>query len=216
MALPKVIVFASGTKDGGGTAFENLALWSQEHRDSFDIVGVVSHHETGGIRMRADRLSVPFFYFPAPWSAERYQKLLEQSGAEWIALCGWLKLIKGLPPQKTFNMHPALLSQFNGRFGGSGMYWDHVHNAIHQAFQNGEIKQTGPSMHFVTDEYDRGPVFFEYPMEIPSGASFNEVKQMTIDAEHEWHPKITNLVVHGEIRWDGSDPTSLVVPPDFT
>jgi hypothetical protein len=29
-------------------------------------------------------------------------------------------------------------------------------------------------------------------------------------AEHEWQPKITSMLVHGKIRWDGKDPASLI------
>jgi folate-dependent phosphoribosylglycinamide formyltransferase PurN len=67
-------------------------------------------------------------------------------------------------------------------------------------------------MHFVTDKYDRGPVFFRYPVlirpdEMPEslGARVNKI-------EHTWQSFITNLVLNGEISWDGVDPKSLTVP----
>ena len=70
-------------------------------------------------------------------------------------------------------------------------------------------------MDFVRDEYDRGPVFFEYRVPLTKGMSADDIAKAVNKAEHEWQPKITNLVVHGEIRWDGKDPESLVVPADL-
>ena len=39
-----------------------------------------------------------------------------------------------------------------------------------------------------------------------------EIAAAVNKAEHEWQPRITNMIVHGEICWDGKDPRSLVVP----
>ncbi len=203
---PKIIVFASGTAEGGGSGFENLV-----HSKDLDaeIVAVVSNHEHGGVRERADRLGVPFVFFS---SDSDYKKIVADSGPEWVVLSGWFKLVKGLDPAKTFNIHPALMSQLGGRFGGHGMYGHHIHDAVKAAFDAGEITESGFTMHFVTDEMDRGPAFFEYPVPLHRGMSAEEIQKAVNVVEHQWQPKITNMVVHGEIRWDGNDPRSLVVP----
>ena len=70
-------------------------------------------------------------------------------------------------------------------------------------------------MHFVTDEMDRGPVFFEHRLPLKKGMSAEEIEKAVRQAEHEWQPQITNMVVHGEISWDGKDPASLKVPPTY-
>ena len=67
-------------------------------------------------------------------------------------------------------------------------------------------------MHFVTEEHDRGPAFFEKRVPLKQGMTVEEIAKKVNAAEHEWQPKITNMVVHGEIRWDGKNPDSLVVP----
>ena len=221
MNKPKLIVFASGTKDGGGSGFENLA--TSKDLDA-EIVAVVSNHEHGGVRERAERLGIPFIYFPGPYDAEQYQKIVAKAfGAEpaplegeaslmgWVALSGWLRHVSGLDPARTFNIHPALLSFQNGRFGGKGMYGHHIHEAVKQALDAGEISESGFTMHFVTEEHDRGPAFFEYRVPLQKGMSAEEIAKAVNSAEHEWQPKITNLVVRGKIKWDGKDPKSLVV-----
>ncbi len=212
MDRPKIIVFASGTKEGGGSGFENLIAATKTGVLDADIVAVVSNHEHGGVRERADRLGVPFFFFA---SESDYRTAVEDAGAEWVALSGWFKHVSGLDPAKTINIHPALLSQLGGRFGGKGMYGRHIHDAVAAAFEKGEITESGFTMHFVTKEMDRGPAFFEYRVPLSAGMTANEIAKVVNVAEHEWQPKITNLVVHGKIRWDGRDPKSLVVLADI-
>jgi len=215
--MPKILVFASGTAMGGGSGFENLLRHSRDSQGDLkaEIVGVVSNHEHGGVRLRAEALKVPFFYFPGPWDAEGYQRIAKETGAEWFTLSGWLKKISGLDPARTFNIHPALLSALGGRFGGAHMYGHRVHEAVKAALDVGEISESGPSMHFVTDEYDRGPVFFELPIPLRAGMSPEEIQEKVYGIERAWQSKITNLVVHGGISWDGKDPKSLKVPEGY-
>lgn len=212
MSKPKLIVFASGSKDGGGSGFENLVTSKDLNAD---IVAVVSNHEHGGVRERADRLGIPFIHFPKPWGAEDYQRIVEDSGAEWVSLSGWLKLVKGLDSSKTFNIHPASLSLLNGRFGGDGMYGHHVHEAVKKALDAEEIAESGVTMHFVTDEYDRGPAFFEVRVPLSKEMTTEEIGKVVNEVEHKFQPKITNMVIHDEIRWDGKDPKTLSVPEDY-
>ena len=209
MNRPKLLVFASGTKDGGGSGFENLVI--SKDLDA-DIVAVVSNHERGGVHERAMRLGIPFVYFPGPYDAAHYQGVVQNTAAEWVALSGWWRIVHGLDPARTFNIHPALLSQLGGRFGGKGMYGPNIHAAVKAALDAGEITESGFTMHFVTEETDRGPAFFEHRITLQKGMTEEEIGKAINKAEHEWQPKITNLVVHGQIHWDGKDPKTLVVP----
>src|SRR3989344_5500375 len=109
---PKLLVFASGKKNDGGSGFENLVKATKTGVLDVDIVGVVSNHEYGGVRERAERLGAPFIYFPGPYDAEHYSNILQNigipAGELWAALSGWLRKVEGLDPRKTFNIHPAL------------------------------------------------------------------------------------------------------------
>src|SRR5882724_6426439 len=160
MAREKLIVFASGTAEGGGSGFQALVENARAGILRADIVAVVSNHAQGGVKKRADTLGIPFVLFEGPWTAEAYQKIVREHGADWVCLSGWLKKTAGLDPRRTVNIHPGPLPEF----GGPGLYGHHVHEAVMAAFQAGKITHSGVSMHFVTDEYDRGPVFFRYPL----------------------------------------------------
>lgn len=72
-----------------------------------------------------------------------------------IIQAGWLCLWK-IPPQfdnKVMNIHPALLPAF----GGQGMWGHHVHEAVLKA----GCKVSGCTVHFVTNEYDKGPIIIQ-------------------------------------------------------
>ena len=209
---PKLLVFASGKKDGGGSGFENLVKQSQENTQvNFEVVAVVSNHEYGGVRQSADNLGIKFIHFTGPFEVGEYQKLVRESGAEWVALSGWLKLALGLNPQKTINIHPAPLPQF----GGKGMYGHYVHEAVMESYKKGEITHSAVTMHFVTEIYDEGPVFFRFPVEINERDSEKTLAKKVNEAEHKWQPVITSMIVNGEISWDGKDPKSLKVPEGY-
>ncbi|MEY4747049.1 MAG: hypothetical protein RLZZ416_98 [Candidatus Parcubacteria bacterium] len=213
MEKPKIIVFASGTKDGGGSGFENLVDATKTGVLDADILAVVSNHEHGGVRERAKRLGVSFIYFPGPYEADDYRRIMQRTGAEWAVLSGWLRLVKGLNPAKTVNIHPSLFSQ--RKFHGPGMYGKKVHDAVAAALERGEINEIGCTIHFVTSEMDEGPAIFEYRVPVKANMSGAEVESAVRAIERKWEPIIVNQVVHGEIRWDGKDRKSLVVPPNF-
>jgi phosphoribosylglycinamide formyltransferase-1 len=175
------------------------------------IVAVVSNHAEGGVFHVAQQYQVPFMHFTGPFNAEEYQKIIEVHGAEWVALSGWLKLAAGLDPQRTINIHPGPLP----RFGGKGMYGKHVHAAVVEAFKAGEVTTSHVTMHFVTPQYDEGPVIFRYPILVEEGDDGPALGERVNKVEHGWQSYITNLVVNGLISWDGKDPKSLKVPEGY-
>lgn len=208
---PKLIIFASGTKTGGGSGFENLVQATKTGILDADIVAVISNHANGGVKEKADRLGIKFVHFPKPWTAENYQKIVKDNGVEWIALSGWLKLVKGLDPAKTINIHPGPLPEY----GGSGMYGHYVHEKVFADFKAGKIKNSAVTMHFVTEEYDEGPIFFQLPVPILANDTPETLAKRVNEKEHEYQPKLTNLVVHEKIKWDGKNKNSLIVPEGY-
>lgn len=217
MKKPKLIIFASGSKTGGGSGFENLVLATRSNPQILvaDIVAVVSNHEHGGVHKHADRLGVTFEYFPLPRDAEDYQRIIEKytdgDDIPFVVLSGWLKLAKGLNPKRTFNIHPGPLP----KFGGDGMYGHFVHEAVMESFGEGQTSYSAVSMHFVTEKYDEGPLFFNFPVPIHDTDTPEILASRVNSAEHAWQPYITNLVVTGQISWDGKDPSTLTLPENY-
>jgi phosphoribosylglycinamide formyltransferase-1 len=69
--------------------------------------------------------------------------------------------------------------------------------------------KAGVSMHFVTEKYDEGPLFFALPLEILPTDDAETLAKRVNEAEHKWQPIVTNAVLQGQISWDGVNPHSL-------
>src|SRR3989344_5234179 len=111
----KLLVLASGTATGGGSGFKQLVLSARTGVLWADIV-VASNHERGGVWQKAcelgmEDLCIPF---PGPWTAEAYQEIVRKAGAGFVACSGWLKLVEGLDPATTINIHPGPLPEIGG------------------------------------------------------------------------------------------------------
>jgi phosphoribosylglycinamide formyltransferase-1 len=116
-------------------------------------------------------------------------------------LSGWLKLIAGLDPAQTINIHPGPLP----RFGGPKLYGHYVHEAVMAAYQRGEITHSAVTMHFVDAVYDRGPILCALPVPIEPGDTPETLAAKVNRAEQEWQPRVLNYVVHGQVRLVGQE-----------
>ena len=81
---PKILVWASGTAEGGGSGFEKLFLASRGGPLDAEIAAVVSNYAEGGVCERARKLSIPFIHFPKPWTGEGYQCLARETRADFL------------------------------------------------------------------------------------------------------------------------------------
>jgi folate-dependent phosphoribosylglycinamide formyltransferase PurN len=65
---PYVLVFASGTKTGGGTGFETLVRAARTTPPILDawISGVITNHADGGVWQKAQALGIPAAYWAGP------------------------------------------------------------------------------------------------------------------------------------------------------
>ncbi|MFA6416920.1 MAG: formyltransferase family protein [Patescibacteria group bacterium] len=217
MKTPKILPFASGTKDGGGSGFENLYHAIESGILRAEMVGVASNHLHGGVRERADRLKIPFYFMGSDPTADDYQRIAEDSQADFFPLSGLLKKVKGLDlntvfnSKTVFNIHPGLLPTF----GGFGMHGHHVHEAVFEAYQKKLLTCSGLTMHFVDEEFDHGPTFLELKIFLSGIQNPEQLGSLVNSYEHRYQPYITDLVVNGQISWDGQNPDSLIVPADY-
>jgi phosphoribosylglycinamide formyltransferase-1 len=137
-----------------------------------------------------------------------YQSFVKFFAADYVMLSGWLKLVQGLDPRKTVNIHPGPLPEF----GGPGMYGHFVHEAVMKAYCEGKIKQSAVTMHFVIDRgtdkkaYDKGPIIFQYPVLIRSDDTPETLAKRVNEKERAWQAYILDLVVHHRIWLEGDGP----------
>jgi phosphoribosylglycinamide formyltransferase-1 len=200
---PSILVFASGTKTGGGSGFEVMVEATRAAPPILDawICGVVTNHFAGGVWQKAAALGVPAAYWAGPYLAGGYRNLVKYFKADYVMLSGWLKLVAGLDPARTINIHPGPLP----RFGGPNLYGHYVHEAVLAAYRRGEITHSAVTMHFVDAKYDRGPVFFAHPVPLEPGDTPETLAARVNDAEHEWQARVLNYVVHRQVRLAGQE-----------
>jgi phosphoribosylglycinamide formyltransferase-1 len=201
MRKKRILVLASGDEQGGGSGFQEMVEFTRTDPPVLDaeIVGVVSNHKSGGVRKKADALDVPFRFWTGPFNAKGYQKHVKNFKADFVMCSGWLKMVRGLDPGKTINIHPGPLP----RFGGMGMYGRHVHSAVVAAYVLGQISQSAVTMHFVDEHYDRGPVFFRIPVMIRPDDNYETLAKRVNEKERAWQSYVLNQVVQGNIFLEG-------------
>ncbi len=167
-ARAKIAVFVSG----GGRSLENLAEEIAAGRLDAKIAMVVSNTANALALARAARLGIPSVVIDpdrkldsAAFSRDAFVAA-ESFGAELVVLAGFLRLL--VVPEawlgRVINIHPALLPAF----GGKGMYGHRVHEAV---IASG-ARETGCTVHYVTNEYDAGPILLQrkVPVEINDDA----------------------------------------------
>lgn len=113
-------------------------------------------------------------------------------------LSGWLKPFFGFPPANTINIHPGPLPYTAGKYGHS------VHEAIIEAYKTGILTQSAVTMHFVTEEYDKGPIIVEYPVFIKPEDTVEDIAKRVNEVERVIQSYYLNLIIHGKI-WLGQN-----------
>jgi phosphoribosylglycinamide formyltransferase 1 len=119
------------------------------------------------------------------------------AGVDYVVMAGFLKLAP-VPDDfigRVVNIHPALLPSF----GGAGMYG----NRVHQAVLDYGAKVTGCTVHFVDNEYDRGPVIWQQPVPVFDDDSADSLAARVFLAEKEAYPHVLKLLAAGKIRLQG-------------
>ena len=124
--------------------------------------------------------------------------LLEEHAIEIVALAGYLKLVPSAVVRhfrgRMLNVHPALLPAF----GGPKMYGRRVHEAV---LASG-ARLSGPTVHFVDDEYDRGPIVAQWPVPVFDEDSPEELAARVLRVEHALYPRVVEALASDAIALD--------------
>lgn len=98
----------------------------------------------------------------------------------WIVLAGFLKKIPDklieAYPDRIINIHPALLP----KYGGKGMYGDHVHQAVLDANE----KESGITIHLVNEEYDKGEILAQVKVDVDENETLDSLRSKIQQIEH--------------------------------
>ncbi len=200
--IPAVAVFASG----GGTNLQSLL-------DAFGVDGspdpscrialVVSDRPEIGALDRAGKAAVPTAVV-RPKEFENSETfgaalldVLAEHGIDIVALAGYLKLVPENVVQAfrgtIINIHPGPLPTF----GGTGMWGHHVHEAV---LESGVVI-SGPTIHFVDERYDTGPILAQWPVPVLDDDTPDSLAARVLKYEHRLYPAALRALARGEVEW---------------
>ena len=168
---------------GGGTNLQTL-LDALQNSPVARVVRVISSRPGAGALERARRAGVATTVLVNP--ADPNELLVALRDAQLVVLAGYLKLV---PPVvvaqfrgRMINIHPALLPDF----GGPGMYGRRVHEAV---LASG-AKESGATVHFVDEEFDRGAIIAQERVPVQHGDTAETLAARVLEAEHRLLPKV--------------------------
>ena len=192
----KIAVLASGSGS-------NLQAIIDEIKSGFlpvELALVLSDKPQAYALQRAKAAGVPTkVLLPADFaSREDYDaelvRLLKASGAEAVALAGYMRLVTPVFlqafPHRVLNIHPALLPSFPGLHGQR------------QAFEYG-VKVAGCTVHFVDEGMDSGPIILQAPVPVLEDDDADSLAARIIEQEHIIYPLALRLLAEGKLHIEG-------------
>jgi formyltetrahydrofolate-dependent phosphoribosylglycinamide formyltransferase len=168
---------------GGGTNLQAL-LDALHDSPIARVARVISNRPDAGALARARRAAVPTTILRDP--SDPAELLAALGDAQLVVLAGYLKLVPASVVSRfrgrMINIHPALLPDF----GGPGMYGQHVHEAV---LASG-AKESGVTVHFVDEVFDRGEIIAQERVRIEPGDTPDSLAARILEAEHRLLPKV--------------------------
>ena len=151
------------------------------------VVSVISNKGDAYGLVRARNAGVEAIHFTKRESESRTEydtRLAEYVSTclpDYVILAGWMRILSSSFlssfPNQIMNLHPALPGMFPGT---------HAIERAFEAFQRGEIVQTGVMVHLVPDEGgDNGPVLATEMVPIEKGDTLEALEARIHQVEHE-------------------------------
>jgi len=181
--MKNIAILASGE----GTNAENLFKYFADDK-RVKIKLVITNNENAGIVEKAERYKKNVQLISKTALNEYTNQIIEFLNTEkidLIVLAGFLlkipeAFIKAFP-NKIINLHPSLLP----KYGGKGMYGINVHKAVIQHKET----ESGITIHFVNEEYDKGEIILQEKCEVSKDDTPENLALKIRKLELEFLPK---------------------------
>ncbi|MCX7622245.1 MAG: phosphoribosylglycinamide formyltransferase [Thermomicrobium sp.] len=187
---------------GGGRTLANFLRVQEEGQLPGGIELVVSNREGIPGNEIARRAGVPLVVVPSRGLsdeafAERVYAALDAYRIDLVLLAGFLRRLPVRPDYRwrIMNIHPSLLPLFGGR----GMYGERVHRAV---LASG-MKVSGCTVHFVTDELDRGPIILQACVPVEEDDTPETLAARVFAEECRLYPEAVRLYAAGRLVVEG-------------
>jgi phosphoribosylglycinamide formyltransferase-1 len=184
---------------GGGTTLMNILEYIKDGRLNAQVPVVISSRSTvaGVERARNAGLNVKIIRKKDFPNIDKFSKQIEKeltaAKVDLVIQGGWLCLWK-IPKKyenRVMNIHPALLPSF----GGKGMWGHHVHEAV----LNAGCKVSGCTVHFCTNEYDKGPIIVQRTCPVKEGDNPDTLAARVFEQECIAYPQAIRLFASGKL-----------------
>lgn len=187
--MKNVAIFASGE----GTNAENLFKYFNNDK-RVKIKLVITNNADAGVVERAERYKKNVQIIGKAALEEYTSQIIEflkTENIDIIVLAGFLlkipeQLVKAFPNQ-IINIHPALLP----KHGGKGMYGIRVHQAV---IENKE-KESGITVHYVNEEYDKGEIILQAKCIVENTDTPESLASKVRKLEFEYLPKALEKII---------------------
>ena len=187
--MKRIVIFASGS----GTNAENLIKFFH-NRENASVIQVLTNNPHAKVIDRCNKLKTSCLSFnrTAFYKTDHVLDILKNTNPDLIVLAGFLwkfpETILNAFPNKVINVHPALLP----KYGGKGMYGMHVHEAV----VTNKEKETGITIHYVNEHYDKGAIIFQAKCDVLESDSAKDVAAKIHELEMEHFPEIVNSLLN--------------------
>jgi len=194
----RLAVFASG---GGSNLQALIDRFHAARAAPVRVTLVVSDREDAQALQRARAAGiyatvVPVKDRPADFVARELLAALDGADIDLVALAGYIRLVPAIVVRRyrnrILNIHPALLPSF----GGPGMYGLRVHRAV----LDSGCTVSGPTVHYVEEEYDKGRVIAQWPVPVVTGDTPETLAARVLEVEHMLYPAAIELVARSLTR----------------
>lgn len=181
----KIALFASGS----GTNAENI-FRSFESHPNIEVAMLISNKADAGVWERFRHIPISKIIISKnDLSSQEF--LAQLASVDYIILAGFLllippKLIRTYP-NKIINIHPSLLP----KYGGKGMYGDHVHEAVLEHKES----ESGITIHLVNEEYDKGRILFQAKCIVDTSDTIERLRAKIHGLEMEYFPKVIEAYI---------------------
>lgn len=188
MNKTRIAVFASGK----GSNAINLIRYFNNH-PSIEIGFVLSNKSDAPVLNSAKELGIEVLYLSNQEVAngDFLVQICQSHHIDWIMLAGYLRLIPGELIQhfenRIINLHPSLLPNY----GGKGMHGGHVHEAV---IANKET-ESGITVHFVNEEFDKGRIIAQFRCGINSNDTSSTLAQKIHVLEQSYLPVVVEKTI---------------------
>ncbi|MCX6352903.1 MAG: phosphoribosylglycinamide formyltransferase [Bacteroidetes bacterium] len=184
-----IAVFASGF----GSNAEVLFKYFDEH-PHIQLRMLLCNNSTAPVIKKAEKYNIPVVIVTKEqWTSSGIVlAVLKALEVDFIVLAGFLWMVPTeiilAYPNKIINMHPSLLP----KYGGKGMYGSIVHETV---MNNLEI-ETGMTIHYVNDEYDKGDIILQktVPIDLENDTP-DSIAAKVRKLEHKYLPEITEELI---------------------